>query len=167
MTSLQRLGAEIAGGVILCVAFISWWALHNHSEQKIGAAACIQATTETKATAVVADSTIEAAHAAQISKVVAVYEQKLSDSAHANDGLALRLRNYALRTSPVPAVRDVACRAVAAGTLPGGDRGVEPAADPFGVDAATQAVIEACAADSAALTALQAAWASQRVATTP
>ncbi len=153
-----RLGYEIAGGLLLCVAFVSWWALHNHAEQQLGAQACIQATTETKATAVAADSSIEAAHAAQISKVVAVYEQKLNDSRGANADLAKRLHDYALRTGAVPRSAGVACSASGSGAEPRGDRGAESPADPFGVDAATAALIDACTADAEELTALQAAW---------
>jgi hypothetical protein len=162
MSSVERLGAELAGALLLCGGFVLWWHLHNHAEQQLGAAVCIQSTTEVRADAVRDDTEVEAAHAAQLSQVVAVYDQKLEDSAHANDGLAVRLHHDALRQSAVSCASAVAGRASGPAALAGGDPGTRSPADPYGIDAATQAVIAACSADAAELAAIQAAWNTQQ-----
>ncbi len=165
MTSLQRLGLEAFAGVVLLGGFVGWWQLHDHAERKIGAAQCIQSTAEVASAAVRDDTSIEAAHAAQLSKVVAVYETKLADSAGANADLARRLHDDALRQSALPGPRGAPRAAAGAGAIPGGAGGAQTQADPFGIDSATQALIEACASDANELTALQEAWASQLRAT--
>ena len=101
MTSLQRLGLELAGAVLMVAAFIGWWQMHNHAEQKIGATQCIISTTEVKATALATDTGIEAAQAAQLNEVVKTYATQLADSAATNSALADRVRDYALRSGAV------------------------------------------------------------------
>jgi hypothetical protein len=167
MTSLERYAIEFAGVLILCGAFIGWWTMHNHGEQRIGAQACIQSTTEVKADAVHDNSDIEAAHAAQLSKVVAVYEQKLNDSAGLNAGLAQRLHDDAVRESTVRRVASAAARILATTRKPGEAQGAAATDDPFGIIGATQDYIDACSADARSLSALQAAWRSQVGATRP
>jgi hypothetical protein len=74
VTGLQRLLAEIAAGVLLCGAFIGWWQLHNHTEQKIGAEKCILSTTEVKADVVADNSAAAAGQAVDLQLVVKTYE---------------------------------------------------------------------------------------------
>ncbi len=161
MTSLERLGLEAFGVVALCGLFFAWWALHNHTEQKIGAQACIQSTTEVRADAVRDDSDIEAAHAAQLGKVVAIYDQKLQDSANANAGLAGRLLYDQIRAGTVRRVAAAAARALGTTGKSSEAAGASTANDPFGITSATQDYINACSADARALNALQDAWRSQ------
>jgi hypothetical protein len=161
VTSLERLGAELAGALLLVGCFVGWWQLHNRTEQHIGATQCVAATTITRKDAVRDDQGIEAAHAAQLTQVVAIYDQKLADSLHANDGLARRLHDYALRQGAVSCAGPAPGAAASAGALPGGAGRPQPKADPFGIDAATQAVIDAAAADNLLLEACRAAWAGR------
>lgn len=91
MTPLQRIGAEIIGGIVLIAAVLIWWNLHNRSEQKIGAQACIQATTVDKTEAHADVVSTQAAQAVDIQAVVQGYETKVISLQHGNDDLARRL----------------------------------------------------------------------------
>jgi hypothetical protein len=150
VTSLERLGAEIAGAMVLCGLFIGWWQLHDHSEQKIGAQQCITATTEVKATAQAADTGIEAAQAAQLNEALKSYakQKQLDDSA--NRALSVRVRDYALRAGAV-------CNTRPAAGPSGADRGLPtsqsaPVPGSHSIAADTQAVLDACDADHDKLT---------------
>lgn len=91
MTTLQRIGAEIIGGLVLIAAILIWWNLHNRTEQKIGAAACIQSTTIDKTEAHTDVAKDQAAAAVDINAVVAGYETKVLSLSRSNDDLARRL----------------------------------------------------------------------------
>jgi hypothetical protein len=156
MTSIERIAAEIAGGLVLCAAFIGWWQMHNHTMQKIGAATCILSTTEVK-TDVVKDNTgIEAAHAAQLTQVVAVYDKKLADSASANASLAARMHDYALRQSTVAGAGRAACPSDTERGLPAGES--PPGAGLGRLADDTQAVLDACDADHGKVILVSAAY---------
>ena len=152
MTPLDRLLAQISVAVVLVAALAGWLAVHNHHEQAIGAQACVQDTTMTKSTAAADTAALEAAHAAQLTQVVAIYDEKLKNSLAANADLAQRLHDYPLRGGTVSAVGAPAgfvCRPAA-----------ESASDRAVVNAA-QAVIDACTADAIELAGVQAAWRAQ------
>ena len=103
MTTLEK---SLIGLVVFLVtsgALAAWWAYHNHAEQKIGAQACIQATTVTKATA-----------AADVNQNLADYQTnqaKPAEAQHEQDIAAIDLRvihtpvlvhDGAICASPVP-----------------------------------------------------------------
>jgi hypothetical protein len=91
MTALQRIGAEIIGGLVLIAAVLIWWNVHNRTEQKLGAAACIQSTTIDKTEAHTDVAKDQAAAAVDINAVVAGYETKVLSLSRSNDDLARRL----------------------------------------------------------------------------
>jgi hypothetical protein len=145
MTSLQRLGLELAGAVLMVAAFIGWWQMHNHAEQKIGATQCIISTTEVKATALATDTGIEAAQAAQLNEVVKTYATQLADSAATNSALADRVRDYALRSGAVCHSGPAAAGGSTHGGLPASQ--TADAARPSRLAADTDALLNACDAD--------------------
>jgi hypothetical protein len=148
MIDLERIAWEIGGATVLCAIFAGYWFTHNHTEQAIGAQHCIMETTDTKVEVVADNSQLVAAHAAQLTQVVAVYEQKLKDSAGANADLARRLHDNGVRQSALPGPRSAACDS-------GTDRGLsdsQSAAGPGRVEADTAAVLDACDADHAKVT---------------
>jgi len=149
VTSLERLGAEILAAVLLTGAFIGWWQLHNDTEQKIGAEHCLISTTEVKTEVAEDNSGLVAAHAAQLTQVVAVYEQKLLDSAGANADLARRLHDNGVRQSAAPGPRSAACDGPPNRGLPAGESPADPGPR---ITADTAAVLDACDADHAKLT---------------
>jgi hypothetical protein len=167
MTSLERLGIEAAGVLTLCIAFWGFWTMHNHTEQNLGAQACIQSTTETKVAAAQDNTAIEAVHAAQLQAVVDIYDEKLKVASAASAGLAQRMHNDQVRQGAVSRVGAPA--GVLCSTAPesGGPRGVEAAPDPFGTIAAEQTYIDACTSDANALAGIQAGWRLQLTKTTP
>jgi hypothetical protein len=147
---LERLAFEIAGVGVLCGIFWGFWLTHNHTEQTLGAQHCIMETTEVK-TAVVADnSQLVAAHAAQLTQVVAVYEQKLADSAGANADLARRLRDNAVRQSAAAGPGPVAAPGAADRGLHASESAAHPRPDRIAADTAD--VLDACDADHAKVT---------------
>lgn len=101
MTSLQRIGLEILGVILLCGGFVTWWSVHNHQEQKIGAQACIQATTETKQTAVDSNAEDAKAQAIVLQQKVATYEQQMGDLQRGNADLVQRLHDSTVRAGAV------------------------------------------------------------------
>ena len=101
-----KLEGILAGAVALLVLLIGiglWWHFHNASEQRQGAAACIQATTQTK-TEVAADNTaIESGQAADLKATVAQQNEKLDQLSRDNASLVDRLRaRGAIRPSGLP-----------------------------------------------------------------
>lgn len=108
MTSLQRIGAEALGAMLLCGAFFGWWTYHDHAEQKLGAQACLQATTVTKSVAKQEVVTDEAAQAADINTVVKGYDAKVLALSTSNDDLAGRL-SAAVRQNRVSDPETPAC----------------------------------------------------------
>ncbi len=150
MTSLQRAGAELLCLLLLIGLFAVYWHVHNGVEQTLGAQHCIKETTEVKGAVASDNSELVAAHAAQLSKVVAVYEQKLADSAGTNADLAQRLHDNGLRQSPIPGTGSPACGSKRDGGLPASESTLEPRSRRITDD--TAAVFDACDADHAKLT---------------
>jgi hypothetical protein len=101
VTSLERLGIEIAAGLLLIGIFAGWWQVHNHTQQKIGAAACVAQTTETKASAVTENKTDVALQVEQLKLVVKTYDDQIVDLHRGNADLVKRLHDDALRAKPV------------------------------------------------------------------
>jgi hypothetical protein len=153
VTSLERLGAEIAGAIILIGAFIGWWQLHNHTEQKLGAQKCILSETVVKNVVAADNSGLETAHAAQMTQVVAIYEQKLKDSAGTNASLAQRVHDSAVRQGAV-------CDPAGAPGPSYPDRGLsESQSATLGrLQSDTAAVLDACDADHAKVILANAAY---------
>jgi hypothetical protein len=100
--SLYRIGAEILGAALAICAILLWWHIHNLDEQKAGAQACIQGTTETK-TAAVANVAADALDQGdKLAKQASDYETTLSSLRTDNADLAHRLRNAnSVRSGPV------------------------------------------------------------------
>ena len=91
MTTLERIGLEILGGMLAIGAVLLWWNLHNRTEQKLGAAACIQTTTIDHTEAKKDVATDQAAAAVDVNAVVQGYETKVLSLSRANDDLSRRL----------------------------------------------------------------------------
>lgn len=150
MSALERLAFEIAGAGVLCGIFWAFWLTHNHTEQAVGAQHCIMETTEVKTEVAADNSALIAAHAAQLTQVVATYEKHLTDSAGANADLARRLHDNGVRESAAAGAR---CAAGAGAA----DPGLRPsqsaaAAGPDRVAADTAALLDACDATEGKLT---------------
>jgi hypothetical protein len=102
MSTLYRIGAEILGCVLLIAAVLIWWHVHNLNEQKAGAQACIQGTTETKTAAVANVAADEIDQHGKLTKQASDYEIDLNTLRSDNADLALRLRHAnSVRSSPV------------------------------------------------------------------
>lgn len=109
MTTLERIGLEVLGGVLAIAAVLLWWNLHNRTEQKIGAAACIQSTTIDHTEAKKDVAADQAAQSVDIHAVVQGYETKVLSLSRANDDLARRLSTSgAVCPSRVPDPRPAA-----------------------------------------------------------
>jgi hypothetical protein len=150
MTQLEKILSIALGALALSGAVVGWWVMHNHTEQKLGAQKCITSTTEVKAAVIQDDTGIEAAHAAQISKVVQTYEQKLHDASTANASLAGRLHDYAFRQSTVPGARSAACPSSPDPGLPASQSPADPGLGRVTAD--TQSLLDACDADHGKVT---------------
>lgn len=121
MTTLERIGLEIAGGILAIAAVLLWWNLHNRTEQKLGAAACIQTTTIDHTEAKADATKTEAAQAVDINAVVNGYETKVASLSRSNDDLARRLSTSgAVCPSRVPDPRPAAGANAADAGLAGG-----------------------------------------------
>ena len=148
MIGLERIAWEAGGALVLCGIFAGYWFTHNHTEQASGAQHCIMETTEVKTEVATDNSELVAGHAAQLTQVVAVYEQKLKDSAGANADLARRMHDNGVRQSAVSGPRSAACSGTA-------DRGLPESQSAAGagsaIEADTAAVLDACDADHAKL----------------
>src|SRR4029077_14788135 len=149
MTSLQRLGIEIAVALLLVACFVGWWKLHNHTEQAIGAQQCIEHVTETKSE-VVADNRVDQAQsAAQLANVVRVYDDKVSALQRDNAALSRGVFNQPVRASAAADPRPAACGAAPERGL--SDREIEAAARQSVLATDLEAVLNACDADHAKL----------------
>lgn len=103
LTQLEKIAAGVIAALLLAIAIIIWWNLHDRTEQKIGATACIQSTTETKQTAAAAVATTEEAQHEDIDEVKKRYAQQVQDLSASNADLARRLSTRgAVCTSGVP-----------------------------------------------------------------
>lgn len=102
MSTLERYAVELIALLVLAGGGVLWWKLHNAGERRAGAQACIQATTETKATAVKADTADADAQAAQLQAIVRGYDAKIAALSANNVALAQRLRDNAVRAGAVP-----------------------------------------------------------------
>lgn len=121
MTTIERIGMEALGGILGIAAVLLWWNLHNLTEQKIGAAACIQTTTITKQEAHTDVASDQAAQAVDINAVVQGYETKVLSLSRSNDDLARRLSTSgAVCPSRVPDPRPAAGANAADAGLPAG-----------------------------------------------
>jgi hypothetical protein len=146
VTTLERIGAEILGGVFALAAVLLWWHVHNLDEQKAGAQACIQSTTVTKQTAV-ADNVVDTtAQAAQLRAVVQTYDQKISDLSSGNADLAQRLHDNAVRPSAVPHSGPAAAGAQCPVAVPAGQSDARAAAP---LEQAEAKLFDDCDADYA------------------
>ena len=144
MTSLQRLAAEALGAALLCGAFFGWWKLHNHEERRLGAAACIQATTISKSVAKQELTSDQTAQAADINTVVKGYDSKVVSLSASNDDLSRRLSD-AVRQNGVSHPGPAACPSAAD---PGLSQGESSARERLGqVRADLKAVLDACDAN--------------------
>lgn len=157
MTGLQRLGLEIAAAVLLCGAFIGWWQLHNHTEQKIGAEKCIISTTEVKSEAKADNAAAVAGQGIDLQLVVKTYDQHIADLSRSNADLARRLSNNALRQSGAAGAGSAACE-VRAVELSGGQSDPELRPLPATIEAHTAKVFSDCDADHEALIGVTAAY---------
>jgi hypothetical protein len=147
MTTLERIGLEILGGLAAIAAVILWWNLHNRAEQKIGATACIQTTTIDKTTAAAGAVKDEAAGAADINAVIRGYDAKVTSLSAANDDLARRLSDSgAICPGPVRDSRSAAGAKPADAGLPGG-KGEAAAGSAELIRADLAAVLTACDAN--------------------
>lgn len=154
MTSLQRLAAELLAGVALCAAFWGLWVSHNHTEQGIGAQACVQSTTETRAEVVTANQTDVALAAGQLQLVVKTYDDHVADLARSNADLARRLHDSSVRQSAAPGSGSAAGQ-VCTVDVPAGQSGARDAAR---IEQATVRVFTDCDADHEALIGVTAAY---------
>ena len=125
MTTLERIGIEIAGGILALAAVVLWWHLHNLSEQRQGAAACIQTTTIDHTEAKKDAASDQAAGAVDINAVKQGYETKISALSRSNDDLARRLSDQVC-PSRVPDPRRAAGANAADPGLAGGKSETEP-----------------------------------------
>jgi hypothetical protein len=101
MTTLERIAGEVIGALLLIMASVVWWKIHNHTEQQLGAVACIAQTTETKAQAVGANTTDAAIGAAQLQLVVKTYDDQVADLQRGNADLVQRLHDNQVRAKSV------------------------------------------------------------------
>lgn len=121
-TTLEKYLAIAVAVLIGSGAFAGWWALHNHKQQAIGAAACIQATTVDKTEAHNDAVSTEAAQAVDIKAVVKGYEDKVNSLQRNNDDLAKRLlTSGAVRPHGVPDPGSAAGGNCAVPGLPAGE----------------------------------------------
>jgi hypothetical protein len=151
----NRTLAEAMGVVALIGCIYLAWIHHDHTEQHVGAEACIQATTETKEVAVADNTGIEAAHAAQLTKVVAVYEEKLARDSADNADLAQRLSS-ALHQNPAPHPGAAACETAALPGLPESESAAQIRLGRLRAD--LKFVLDACDADHERVDGLNAAY---------
>jgi len=136
-------------GVLLALGLgVGWWLEHNHREREIGVAECqtqVAAAVKTQidkqnAAALVAEGKLNA--------IAADYTRALADAHGVSYGLAQRLHDDQIRRCPVP--RAAAHPAAAPDPAP-------QSSGDGGITAATQSVLDACSADAAQLSALEAA----------
>lgn len=147
-----RLALE-ALGVLLAVGLgVGWWLEHNHREQQIGMAEC-QAQVQA-AVKVAADKNAAAALVTEgkLNAIVQNYQQS-QWAAGLSAGLAQRVHDHAICPRPLPKPAPDPGAAPSASTEPSGDGGIT---------AATQSVLDACSADAAQLSALEAAVLAQQ-----
>jgi hypothetical protein len=103
LSTLEKIAAGVIAALLLAIAIIIWWHLHNRTEQKIGATACIQSTTETKQAAVTNVATTEAEQHIDVNAIIRGYDAKVQSLSSANDALARRLSaSSAVCSSSVP-----------------------------------------------------------------
>jgi hypothetical protein len=151
----NRTLAEALAGVGLVVCIYLAWIHHDHTEQHVGAEACIQATTETKDVAGADNAGIEAAHAAQLQTVVETYDAKVITLSAGNAALSERLSN-ALRQSAVPDPGPAACQGSANAGLPESESAAQIRLGRLRAD--LKFVLDACDADHERVEGLNAAY---------
>lgn len=151
MTTLERIGFEIAGAVALLVAAVILWKVHNWNEQKLGAQQCIQATTETKAAAR-AENIVDESKQAGVLAQAADYEKTIAGLHATNVDLARRLyASNQVRAGRLPDPGAAACDATAERRLPDSERAARLAR-----------VLDTCDTDHAKVIGLAKAYESAR-----
>ena len=101
-TKLEEILAGLVALLLICIGIGTWWHFHNADERKEGAAACVQATTQTK-TEVIAENTADTTgQAADLKATVAQQNENLQKLSADNADLVKRLHDNALRPSTVP-----------------------------------------------------------------
>jgi hypothetical protein len=145
MTTLERIAAELAGAAALILAAFIWWHVHNAGEQKLGAQACIQATTITKQAAASDAAADQTAQAAEISEVLISHDAKLLTLDAGNAGIARGLSNDALRPNGVPHPGSLTCQGAAEPGLPPGESEAQLRLERIQAD--LTAVLNACDAN--------------------
>jgi hypothetical protein len=150
MTSLQRLGAEALGALLLAGTFLGWWRYHDHAEQLEGAQVCVKKYTITQSAAAADNTITEAQHAQILSTVVKTYDDKIKFLAASNADLAQRVRDFnaALRPSAMPGVAGSSVRVPSCAND----------AAPGPGDIAEAGTLEVCAANAIELNAIREAW---------
>lgn len=102
MTTIERIAYEVGAALLLMIAAAIWWHVHDLNEQKLGAVACVQATTVIKADAVNENAAVQNAAAVQLQEKINDQERQLASLSAGNDDLARRVHDYALRASRMP-----------------------------------------------------------------
>ncbi len=100
-TKLEVILASVLGLVLACLAAGIWYHFHNASERKEGAAACVQATTTTKAAVLEENTGDVTAQAADLKTTVAQQNEKIDQLSRGNAALVSQLYEHALRPSAV------------------------------------------------------------------
>jgi hypothetical protein len=129
-TQLEKILVCVVGALILAITIVVWWHLHNAGERKLGAQACIAATTETKVEVVARNQADESGQADDLKATVADQNEKLSKLSADNADLIGRLHRDTLHGSPVPNTGGAACPDLNAGALRAGQgdlKQIEPA----------------------------------------
>lgn len=78
MTSLQRLLAEVIGGLLLLCLFIGLWVHHDTTQRALGAATCYATVTETKQQAQNEQKEKDLKYAEQLATDHASYEERIA-----------------------------------------------------------------------------------------
>jgi hypothetical protein len=136
--------AKLGIVLVALLAIGGWFAWHDSSERRQGAAACIQGTTETKQEVKADNAADSGAQTLQLALVVKTYDDKVADLARANADLARRLRDP-VRQIPTAGPGPVAPGALCPVDVPDRQSRARAAA----IDAATEKVFDDCDADYA------------------
>ena len=145
MSTLERIGIEILGGIGALAAVLIWWHVHNLNEQHVGAQACLLSTTETKTEAIASNTALVGAQGVDLKLVVKTYEDKVNLLAADNAGLARRLHDSQVRQGPAANTGTAAAGAVCAVDVPAGQG--DPGA--VAIEAASKKIFDDCDADYA------------------
>lgn len=127
-TKLEVILASVLGLVLACFGVGIWYHFHNADERKEGAAACVQATTQTKSEVAAENVADTTGQAADLKATVAQQNEKLSQLSRDNADLVGRLRaGNSVRQSGLPNPGCPAGNDLNAGALRAGQSGAEQA----------------------------------------